>query len=116
MAIALNSENYNALNESIMTIIKSGKYAVITVFTDAAGTAHETDAHGPIKDRMLLSASFTASYKDKEGKDTNPFVVIKFKDFAGNHAGEFIDYFTTVDYVDDHWYTLSEALVPAFQF
>ena len=116
MAIALNSENYNALNNSILDIIKTGKYAKIDVFTDAAGTVYETDAHGPIKDRIVLSASYTASYKDKTGNDTNPFVVIKFKDSAGNPIGEFIDYFTTVDYVDDHWYVLSDIPVPAFQF
>lgn len=116
MAIALNSENYNTLNESIMTIIKSGKYAVISIFTDAAGTILATDSHGPIQNRMVLSASYTASYKDKDGKDTNPFVVIKFKDSAGNQTGEFIDYFTSVDYVDDHWYVLGDVVVPAFQF
>lgn len=117
MAIALNSGNYNALNESIMSIIKAGHYAAVTVYTDAAGTIHATDSHGgQIKDRIILSASYTASYKDKAGNQTNPFVVIKFKDAAGNPTGEFIDYFTTVDYVDDHWYVLSSQSVPAFQF
>ncbi len=116
MAIALNSENYNALNDSILDIIKSGKYVSISVFTDVAGTVYEIDSHGPIKDRTLLSASYTASYKDKAGNMTNPFVVIKFKDAEGNQTGTFIDYFTTVDYVDDHWYTLSSIQVPAFQF
>lgn len=116
MAIALNSGNYNALNDAIIAIINAGKYAAISVFTDAAGTVHATDAHGPITGRIVLSASFTASYKDKEGNNTNPFVVIQFKDAAGNPNGEFIDYFTTVDYVDDHWYVLSEVPVPAFQF
>jgi hypothetical protein len=116
MAIALNSENYNALNDSIMDIIKSGRYAAISVFTDAAGTVYETDSHGQINARTLLSASYTASYKDKAGNMTNPFVVIKFKDSAGNPNGEFIDYFTSVDYVDDHWYVLTSAPVAAFQF
>jgi hypothetical protein len=116
MAIALNSGNYNALNDAIIAIINAGKYAAISVFTDAAGTVPATDAHGPISGRIVLSASFTASYKDKEGNNTNPFVVIQFKDAAGNPTGEFIDYFTTVDYVDDHWYVLSEVPVPAFQF
>ena len=116
MAIALNSENYNALNDSILNIIKSGDYVAISVFTDAAGTAYVTDSHGEIKDRTLLSASYTASYKDKAGNMTNPFVVIKFKDAEGNQSGTFIDYFTSVDYTDDHWYTLSSVPVAAFQF
>jgi len=116
MAIALNSGNYNALNEAIIDIIKAGNYATISVFTDAAGTVYETDDHGQINGRIVLSASFTASYKDKDGNDTNPFVVIQFKDSAGNPTGEFIDYFTTVDYVDDHWYVLGSMQVPAFQF
>ncbi len=116
MAIALNSGNYNALNDAIIAIINAGKYAAISVFTDAAGTVHAADTHGPINGRIVLSASFTASYKDKDGNDTNPFVVIQFKDSAGNPTGEFIDYFTTVDYVDDHWYVLSEVPIPAFQF
>lgn len=116
MAIALNSENYKALNDAILDIIKSGHYAAISIFTDAAGTVYEIDSHGPINARTLLSASYTASYKDKNGNDTNPFVVIKFKDSDGNPNGEFIDYFTTVDYVDDHWYVLKSIPVPAFQF
>jgi hypothetical protein len=116
MAIALNSGNYNALNEAILAIIKAGNYASISIYTDAAGTVYATDDHGQIKDRIVLSASYTASYKDKEGKDTNPFVVIEFKDAAGNPDGQFIDYFTNVDYVDDHWYVLSSKPVPAFQF
>lgn len=116
MAIALNSENYPALNESILNTIKSGKYATISVFTNAEGTVIASDTHGEIKDRTVLSASYTASYKDKDGNDTNPFVVIKFRDEPGKIYGTFIDYFTTVDYVDDHWYVLGEVAVPAFKF
>ena len=116
MAIALNSGNYHALNEAIIEIIKASNFATISIFTDAAGTALATDSHGPISNRIVLSASYTASYKDKDGNDTNPFVVIQFKDAAGNPTGEFIDYFTTVDYVDDHWYVLGSMPVPAFQF
>jgi len=116
MAIALNSENYPALNESILDIIRSGKYAKISIYTDAAGTVYATDKHGDISERTVLSASYTASYKNKQGVDTNPFVVIKFKDADGNPNGEFIDYFTTIDYVDDHWYVISSENVPAFQF
>jgi len=116
MAVALNTENYNGLNEAIGIIIRAGYYAAINVFTDAAGTVFEEDDHGPIKNRIVLSASYTASYKDKDGNETNPFVVIKFKDSAGNPTGEFIDYFTTVDYLDDHWYTLTQIKVPSFKF
>jgi len=116
MAIALNSENYPALNESILTTIKSGKYATISVFTNSEGTIYASDSHGQIKDRAVMSASYTASYKDKDGVDTNPFVVIKFRDEPGKIYGTFIDYFTTVDYVDDHWYVLGEVNVPQFSF
>jgi len=116
MAIALNSENYPTLNENILTTIKAGKYSTISIFTDAAGTLIAQDAHGPISNRAVLSASYTASYKDKAGVDTNPFVVIKFKDAAGNPTGTFVDYFTSVDYVDDHWYVLGEVPVPKFAF
>lgn len=110
--VALNSENYNDLNQQIIDIIKSGKRALINVYTNAEGTTLATDSHGDIKDREILSASYTESYKDADGNMTNPFVVIKFKDSKDMVKAEFIDYFTNVDYVDDHWYTLSSAVVP----
>lgn len=117
MAIALNSGNYIALNDAIILIIKASNYATISVFTDAAGTVYEKDSNGrSINGRTVLSASYTASYKDPDGNTTNPFVVIQFKDSAGNPNGEFVDYFTTVDYVDDHWYVLGSIPVPAFVF
>ena len=49
MAIALNSENYTALNERILTTIKSGKCATISIFTNAEGTIPASDTHGDIK-------------------------------------------------------------------
>jgi hypothetical protein len=75
MAIALNSGNYNALNDAIIEIIKGSNYATISIFTDAAGTVLATDSHGPINNRIVLSASYTASYKDKDGNDTNPRIL-----------------------------------------
>jgi hypothetical protein len=114
--VALNSENYNDLNEQIIAIIKSGKRVLINVYTDAEGTTLASDSHGDIKDREVLSASYTESYKDAEGNMTNPFVVIKFKDSKDMVKAEFIDYFTNVDYIDDHWYTLSSASVPFKSF
>ena len=110
--IALNSENYNDLNQGIIDIIKSGKRALISIYTNAEGTTVANDSHGDIKDRQVLSASYTESYKDAEGNMTNPFVVIKFKNGEELKNVVFIDYFTNVDYVDDHWYTLSTANVP----
>ena len=110
--VALNSENYNDLNQKIIDIIKSGKRVLINVYTNVEGTTLATDSHGDIKDREILSASYTESYKDAEGNMTNPFVVIKFKDSKDMVKAEFIDYFTNIDYVDDQWYTLSSAVVP----
>jgi hypothetical protein len=112
----LNSATYDGMNNAILEIIKAGNYATISIYTDAAGTIYETDGHGNMDKRFVLSTSYTASYKNKDGIDTNPFVVIQFKDTAGNPSGEFIDYFTTVDNVDDHWYVLGSEPVPAFQF
>jgi len=107
--IPLNSQNYNALNDSIISVLKGGKRPLISIFTDVAGTTPASDSHGEIKGREVLSASFTASYKDSDGNMTNPFVVIKFKDGEGMVNAKFIDYFTSVDYVEDHWYTLTEG-------
>lgn len=107
--IALNSQNYNALNQSIIDILKGGKRCLISIFTNAEGTIYAADTHGEIKDREVLSASYTASYKDEDGNMTNPFVVIKFKDGEGMVNAKFIDYFTSVDYVEDHWYVLHEG-------
>jgi hypothetical protein len=114
--IPLNSENYNALNDSIINILKGGKRPLICIFTDAAATTYAVDSHGEIKDREVLSASFTASYKDADGNMTNPFVVIKFKDGEGMVNAKFIDYFTSVDYVEDHWYVLHEGEIKRKKF
>ena len=114
--IALNSENYPALNDSIIAILKGGKRALITIYTNAEGTVYASDAHGDIIDREVLSASYTASYRDADGNMTNPFVVIKFKDGEGMVYARFIDYFTTVDYVEDHWYTLSQGDIQRKRF
>lgn len=110
--VALNSQNYAGLDTGIQDILKQGKRALITIYTAADGSAIASDAHGNIENREILSISYTASYKDADGNDTNPFVVIKF----ANGNGEFIDYFTTVDYVDDHWYALSSKDIPAKTF
>ena len=103
MATALNSQGYDALNTGIIDILKAGKRAMISIYTNAEGTTPASDSRGPLVDREVLSASYTASYKDESGQDTNPFVVVKFKE------GEFIDYFTSVDYVEDHLYVLHEG-------
>jgi hypothetical protein len=83
---------------------------MISVYTNAEGTTPASDSRGTLVDREVLSASYTASYKDESGQDTNPFVVIKFKE------GEFIDYFTSVDYVEDHWYVLKSVDIPKKTF
>lgn len=111
-AIALNSTNYATLDTGIQDILKQGKRALITIYTNAEGTNIASDEHGAIENREVLSISYTASYKDADGNNTNPFVVVKFT----NGQGQFIDYFTTVDYVDDHWYTLSTKDIPAKAF
>ena len=107
--IALNSANYAQLNDSVINILKGGKRTLISIFTNAEGTVYAVDTHGEIKEREVLSASFTASYQDKAGNMTNPFVVIKFKDGESMVNAKFIDYFTSVDYVEDHWYVLTEG-------
>ena len=107
--IPLNSDNYSALNDSIIDILKGGKRPLISIYTDAAGTTYAVDSHGELTDREVLSASFTASYQDTDGNMTNPFVVIKFKDGEGMVNAKFIDYFTSVDYIEDHWYVLHEG-------
>ena len=110
MATALNSQGYEVLNTGIIEILKAGKRSMISIYTNAEGTTPATDSRGNMVDREVLSASFTASYKDESGQDTNPFVVIKFKE------GEFIDYFTSVDYVEDHWYVLQSVDIPKKTF
>uniref|UniRef100_A0A6C0IJI5 Uncharacterized protein n=1 Tax=viral metagenome TaxID=1070528 RepID=A0A6C0IJI5_9ZZZZ len=106
--IALNSENYPALDASIQTIIKGGKRALISIYTNAEGTTMASDTHGVIDKREILTISYTASYKDADGNDTNPFVVVKFK----HNGDQFVDYFTSIDYVEDHWYKLDEQNIP----
>lgn len=110
MATPLNSQGYDALNNGIIDILKQGKRSMISIYTNAEGTTPASDSRGTLVDREVLSASYTASYKDENGQDTNPFVVIKFKE------GEFIDYFTSVDYVEDHWYVLKSVDIPKKTF
>jgi hypothetical protein len=110
--IALNSENYSGLDTGIQDILKQGKRALITIYTNAEGTALASDEHGTIENREILTISYTASYKDADGNDTKPFVVVKF----AYNGSQFVDYFTTIDYVDDHWYTLSSKAIPAKTF
>ena len=59
--IPLNSENYNTLNDSIINILKAGKRPLICIFTDSTAITYAVDSHGEIKDREVLSASFTCS-------------------------------------------------------
>ena len=107
MATALNSENYNGLNESILTILKSGKRPSISIYTDIDATVYAVDPYGEIKERDIKSASFTDSYKDNDGNTHNPYVSIHFKGSDNSTTSTFIDYFTTTDYIDDHWYILT---------
>lgn len=114
--IALNSQNYNVLNESIIAILKGGKRPLITIYTNAEGTVVAKDTHGDILNREVLSVSYTASYKDADGNMTNPFVVVKFKDGEGMVNAKFVDYFTSVDYIEDHWYVLSQGEIVRKRF
>lgn len=116
MATALNSENYAGLNESILTILKSGKRPTISIYTNAEATTYAIDTYGEIKDRDIKSASFTDSYTDNDGNTHNPYVSILFKDADNSIQSTFIDYFTTTDYVDDHWYILTGADIPRRRF
>lgn len=111
MAIAFNTENYTALNASITELLQAGNYALINIFTNAEGTVFEKDARGNIENREVLSVSFTASYKDTAGNTVNPFLKVTFKD-----GHQFIDEFKSIDYIDDHWYTLVGRKVPAKSF
>ena len=116
MATALNSENYSALNDAINASALAGKIPIISIYTDASGNTLAVDSHGPVKDRAVLSISFSASYIDADGNATNPFIVVKFRDTASMIDVKFIDYFTSVDYVEDHWYVLGEVAIPKRQF
>jgi len=116
MAIPLNSENYPILNDNVLSIIMASKYPIISIFTDASGTIYAQDVHGEINNRIVLSVSYTASFTDPSGVESNPYIIIKYKDAVDNAVGTFIDYFTSANYVDDHWYVLSEVPVPTFEF
>lgn len=110
MATPLNSTTYDALNEEIVTILKSGKRAIISIYTNAEGTTPATDIHGDIIGRRVLSASYTRSYKDKDGNTVNPYVTIKLE------KSTFIDYFTTKDYEEDHWFVTGSEDIPKKTF
>jgi len=110
MATPLNSTTYPVLNEGILSILKGGKRAIISIYTNAEGTTPATDTHGDIINRRVLSASFTKSYTDKDGKTVNPYVTIKLE------KSTFVDYFTSKDYEEDHWFVIGGEEVPKKTF
>lgn len=114
--IPINSDNYDAMNTSIIDIITSGNYAAISIFTDASGTVYHTDEFGDINGRVILSISRTDSYMDASGNPTNAYVIITFQEFQGIPGGQYIGALLTTDTVDQHWYTLTSIPVPGLEF
>jgi hypothetical protein len=111
MAIPISSTTYEQLNTDIRNILSSNAVPVISIYTDAAATVLETDSHGPIQSRPILSVSYTQSYTGEDGNPTEPFVTIAFYD-----GSTFTDIFKTVDNVDDHWYVLGTQEVKYTKF
>lgn len=115
MATLLNTANYDLLNTQIQEILKTGKTALITIYSDADASNIVSDSHGPIQGRQATSVSYTKSYLDPDGNPTNPFLEIKFLD--GSSFTEVLsDVFKTVDNEAEYWYVLSTGVVPMMTF
>jgi hypothetical protein len=111
MATQLNTANYDLLNTQIQEILKTGKTALITIYSDADASNVVSDAHGPIQGRQAMSISYTQSYLDADGNPTNPFLEIFFLD-----GSTFTEIFKTVDNEAEYWYTLSTGVIPMMTF
>jgi len=114
--IPINSTTYNALNNSIINILKSGNYASISIFVDASGNQYHNDEYGNIQDRIILGITRTDSYTDNSGNIMNAQVSITFQELQGSPGGKFKLSLKTVDSIDSHWYILTPVPVPPFQF
>jgi hypothetical protein len=115
MATLLNTANYDLLNTQIQEILKTGKTALITIYSDAEATTIVSDSVGPIQARQASSVSYTQSYLDADGNPTNPFLEIKFLD--GSSFTELLsDVFKTVDNEAEFWYVLTTGNIPMMAF
>ena len=115
MATLLNTANYDLLNTQIQEILKTGKTALITIYSDADASNIVSDARGPIQGRQASSVSYTQSYLDADGNPTNPFLEIKFVD--GSSFTEVLsEVFKTVDNESEYWYILTTGVIPMMTF
>jgi hypothetical protein len=114
--IPINSTTYDALNTSIIDILKTGNYASISIFIDASGNEYHTDEYGNIQDRIVLGITRTDSYTDNSGNIIKAFVTIEFQELQGSPGGKFVLSLKTTDEIDSHWYILTPIPVPPFQF
>jgi hypothetical protein len=111
MATQLNTSNYALLNTQIEEILKTGKTALITIYSDSDATNVVSDVHGPIQNRQAMSISYTESYLDADKNPTNPFLEIFFLD-----GSTFTETFRTVDNENEYWYVLTTGAVPMMTF
>lgn len=114
--IPINSATYDALNTSIIDILKSGNYASISIFVDASGNEYHRDEYGNIQDRIILGITRTDSYTDNSGNLINAQVTITFQELQGSPGGKFKLSLKTVDSIDSHWYILTPVPLPSFEF
>jgi hypothetical protein len=100
MAIRLNTADYAQLNESINTLLASGKYSavVMNVYTDEAAANLATDSNGIISQRKIASVNAVYTHVDTvTGQQMNGYLTIKFTD------GSTV---ISTDNVSNYWYTL----------
>ena len=111
MATELNTTTYQKLNTDLQDILKRGALPTISIYSDAASTQVVSDSHGDIKDRQVMSVTYTESYKGADGNPTLPFITVVFLD-----GSTFTETFTAVDSENEYWYTLSTLEVPYTRF
>jgi len=100
MASPIHTMNYASMNEDMTTLLATGQYTsvLINVFNDADGQILLTDDAGAVTGRRITQIKNTASYTNPNTNQVVPgCVTLQFSDGTS---------LTTVDGVDQHWYTL----------
>ena len=99
MATEVRTQHYTTITEEIHSLLRTGKYAYINIYSDSDGTIFAKDTKGNTIDRrQIKSISNTAPYIDAvTNKAVNGFLLLTFSDDSE---------FKEIDDLDFYWYKI----------